>query len=88
MAGRSVVLTERTTIIGSVGGQGAVIVLADPAVSEVHVRIERKQGAFRLLDAGSTNGTYVNGLQCQELVLRCDDTLRLGNSEATFRLVP
>lgn len=88
MGGRSVVLDARYTAIGSVssGGEGASIVLADPAVSQRHALIERKAGSFKLRDAGSTNGTYVNGLRHGELVLCGDDIIRIGNSEAVFRI--
>lgn len=88
MGGRTVVLEERRTEIGSVAGDGscADILLADPAVSERHLAIERSAGSFTLRDLGSTNGTYVNGLKHQTLVLCGDDAIRVGNSEALFRI--
>jgi pSer/pThr/pTyr-binding forkhead associated (FHA) protein len=83
------VLDQRHTAIGSVAstGDGGEIVLADPAVSQVHVVIERKNGSFTLHDQGSTNGTYINGLRHRTLVLCGDDIIRVGNSEAVFRIV-
>ena len=88
MGGRTVVLEDRITAIGSVAsdGTGGEIVLADPAVSQEHVRIERSAGSFTLRDLGSTNGTFVNGLKHKELVLCGDDTILIGNSEAVFRI--
>lgn len=89
MSGRAVALHERETAIGSVAntGEGGDIVLADPAVSQVHVLIERKKGSFTLRDQGSTNGTYINGLRHRTLVLCGDDIIRIGNSEAVFRIL-
>lgn len=87
MGGRTVKLSDRYTAIGSVAGLAkGDIVLADPAVSKQHVRIEHKADSFVLHDLGSTNGTYVNGLRHRTLVLCSDDTIRVGNSEIVFRL--
>jgi len=41
-------------------GEGADIVLADPAVSAEHARVDRVGRAWVLTDLGSTNGTRVN----------------------------
>lgn len=81
-------LHEHVTAIGSVtrGGGAGEIVLADPAVSQTHVVIERKNRSFTLCDEGSTNGTYINGLRHNRLVLCGDDIIRVGNSEAVFRI--
>ena len=88
MGGQTVILAQRTTAIGSVSGgnPSGEIVLADPAVSNAHLVIERRGGSFTLRDLGSTNGSYVNGLRHETLVLCGDDTIRVGNSEAVFRL--
>jgi pSer/pThr/pTyr-binding forkhead associated (FHA) protein len=44
------------------GRRGGVdILLPDARVSLVHARIERKKGAYYLVDDGSTNGTRLNG---------------------------
>ncbi|KAA0233935.1 FHA domain-containing protein [bacterium] len=37
------------------------ILLADPSVSGHHATIQRTTGGWKLTDAGSTNGTFVNG---------------------------
>ena len=39
----------------------AGIVLADASVSARHATIERRQGAWLVIDLGSTNGTFVDG---------------------------
>ncbi len=79
-------MEHRETSIGSVGAGAQSIVLADPAVSQQHARIERRGGVFHLIDLGATNGTYVNSLAHRTIVLCGDDKLRFGNSEAVFRL--
>ena len=44
------------------GRRGGVdVLLPDGRVSLVHARIERKKGAYYLVDDGSTNGTRLNG---------------------------
>jgi pSer/pThr/pTyr-binding forkhead associated (FHA) protein len=44
------------------GRRGGVdVLLPDSRVSLVHARIERKKGAYYLVDDGSTNGTRLNG---------------------------
>src|SRR3954452_11748847 len=44
------------------GRRGGVdVLLPDARVSLVHARIERKKGAYYLVDDGSTNGTRLNG---------------------------
>ena len=44
------------------GRRGGVdVLLPDARVSLVHARIERRKGAYYLVDDGSTNGTRLNG---------------------------
>ena len=49
---------DRITIGRDAGNQ---VVLNDPGVSRSHARIERQDGRWVLLDAGSVNGTDLNG---------------------------
>jgi diguanylate cyclase (GGDEF)-like protein len=64
-------------------GRGAenTIVLASPSVSRRHARIERRDGAFYIVDEESTNGVLVNdGVRpASEASLRCGDELMLGD---------
>ena len=53
--------------------------LDDPTISRVHARLHRLDASVSLTDAGSTNGTFVNGRRVQEVVtLHSGDSVRLG----------
>jgi len=57
--------------------------LGDITVSREHAIIQREGAEVRLRDAGSLNGTYVNGSIVEEAILRDGDVLQIG----TFQLV-
>jgi hypothetical protein len=84
MQGQSLQLTADVTTIGSVAGN--TVVLADPAVSKKHAGIRKADGGFELADFGSTNGVYVNGQKVPKKALVPGDILRVGNTEAVFKL--
>jgi hypothetical protein len=67
------------------------IVIPDRSVSRFHAFLKlRESGRFEILDAGSTNGTIVNGgtVPAQgkgsPVELKAGDTLRLGQVELTY----
>jgi len=58
----------------------ASVVVADPAVSGEHARLQRLQGEWVITDLGSTNGTLVNQTLVQgEAALVPGDVVGLGN---------
>jgi MoxR-like ATPase len=62
--------------------------LADTEVSSAHVRIDRAGGALRVADAGSRNGTWVNGsrLAPRDLTpLEPGSVLRIGRTIFVYR---
>lgn len=60
-------------------------IVADPTVSLTHAVLSFSGGMWSLEDAGSTNGTYVNGWRVSDpIVVRPGDELTLG--ETTFVL--
>jgi hypothetical protein len=62
-------------------------VVADPAVSSRHALLTHTAGTWTLADAGSTNGTFVNGWRIADpIVVRPGDELLLGRSR--FILAP
>lgn len=56
----------------------------DASVSSRHAEIELEAGSFHLHDLGSTNGTFVNGEQVTDAVMRHGDEVRFGVVEAVF----
>lgn len=69
--------------VTSIGRREADIVLNNPQVSRQHAVIEGTAGRHRLRDAGSTNGTFVNGHKITSHMLAIGDIIAIG----TFRLV-
>ncbi|MGH2352374.1 MAG: FHA domain-containing protein [Chloroflexota bacterium] len=66
----------------------ADVLLRDDAVSGRHARITRHDGAWRIEDVGSTNGTYVNGRRLDRqdgpAPLRPGDVVTTGNAVWRF----
>ena len=52
----------------------------DPATSRRHTFIIRDGGRLRIEDAGSSNGTFVNGERVQEAELQLGDVVRVGTT--------
>lgn len=61
------------------------IVLPDPAASRVHAEIRQEADGYVITDRGSSNGTWVNGIEVRSRShrLRADDEIVIGNH--TFR---
>ncbi|HEU4799695.1 MAG TPA: FHA domain-containing protein [Gemmatimonadales bacterium] len=61
------------------------LVIADPSVSTMHAKIQRRQGVWLLTDLGSTNGTFVDGeLAAGDMALSPGGTLRFGEITVLF----
>ncbi|MFM8973746.1 MAG: FHA domain-containing protein [Actinomycetota bacterium] len=58
--------------------------LDDVTVSRRHVVLERGADGFRLRDAGSLNGTYVNRRRVDEARLDSGDEVQIGRYRLTF----
>ena len=66
-------------------GEGAAIHLADSSVSRQHAAIRHEDASFWIVDLGSANGTFVNGIAVTAArVLRHGDRLRFGNAVLLF----
>jgi cytochrome P450/pSer/pThr/pTyr-binding forkhead associated (FHA) protein len=75
-------LPVRTLRIGRARDNG--IVIADPDVSRYHAELRNVAGAYRIVDLGSVNGTFVNGQLVAAAALAEKDFVGIGS--ATFRL--
>jgi adenylate cyclase len=66
-------------------GEGASVRLSDASVSRQHASIRHEQAGFWIVDLGSANGTFVNGMAVAAArVLRNGDRIRLGNAMLAF----
>lgn len=61
------------------------IQLDSPSVSRHHALIEQQNGAFRLVDLDSTNGTQVNGQTVLTTVLQEGDIIEVGSHRLLFK---
>jgi len=69
-------------------GLDCQIVLNDPLSSRVHAIVSRDHDGWWARDAGSRNGTYLNGQKIDNARLVDGATLRVGGAEFAFRLTP
>jgi len=62
------------------------IVIPDPCISSKHCVFETKKDGVWIRDLNSANGTFVNGQQVTECLLRCGDVIRCGTSILKFEI--
>jgi pSer/pThr/pTyr-binding forkhead associated (FHA) protein len=60
------------------------IFLNDMTVSRAHAVVFSDEHGVRVADAGSLNGTYVNGAVAEEAVLSDGDVLQIGTFQMLF----
>lgn len=60
------------------------VFLDDITVSRHHAEIRWLDDEYWIIDAGSLNGTYVNGTQVQSLPLTSGDEIEIGKFRLTF----
>ena len=78
-AGTVFPLTTDTVVLGR--EEGVDISLRDPEVSRQHARVSWQAGTYVLEDLGSTNGTFLNGMQIAgQRPLRPGDSIGLGQT--------
>ena len=81
--GRRCLLRDATIVIGR--SRDCDIHVADPNVSRRHAEIRPDgNGAYALIDLGSTNGSELNGERVSHVQLSEGDTIRVGQIELTF----
>lgn len=82
-AGTALALTAPVTTIGR--HQDCDIVIDDHTVSRRHAELRRDGDLFRLADAGSLNGTYLNRRPVDQRELADGDEIWIGKARFTFR---
>jgi hypothetical protein len=69
-----------------IGRQDAALTIEDPAVSRQHARFEQVNGGLQVVDLGSSNGTWVNGVRIQAPTrLRSGDVVVVGKTTIEIR---
>ena len=58
----------------------------DSTVSRRHARIEKTDGGVRIVDEGSSNGTFVNGAKITDQVLQPGDEVQIGSTRLRFEM--
>jgi hypothetical protein len=64
------------------------LVIADRRVSRHHGRFQSRHGTLVYTDLGSTNGTRVNGIRVDEIVLGAGDRIQLGDVVVVVEQLP
>ena len=82
--GRIIALPNQMVTLGRAPDNDVVV--ADPATSGRHGRIEVRAGAFWISDLGSTNGTLVNGEPVIDKQLSDGDLIAIGQNTIRFSL--
>jgi pSer/pThr/pTyr-binding forkhead associated (FHA) protein len=85
-AGARFLLDRDTTSAGRHPDSG--ILLDDITVSRRHAEFYREKGEFRVVDAGSLNGTYVNRHPVDSAVLANHDEIQIGKFRLVFLTPP
>ena len=79
LTGRSHELKAEKTTVGRV--EDNTFQIPDPSVSSHHCEIILKGSDVLIRDLNSTNGTFINGQQVSESILKPSQILRLGQVE-------
>jgi hypothetical protein len=81
-AGRTFVLADRPVTLGR--EEGLEVVLHDDRASRLHARLLPDGDGAIVVDAGSSNGTFVNGILVSERRIVQGDVVTIGSSRFVF----
>ncbi len=79
---RQVSVSGRLTTIGR--SEGNTLVVDSDLISRQHAVIDFDGDHYALIDAGSRNGSYVNGQKVERQPLRNGDMIAIGDCEIRF----
>src|SRR5437773_4376490 len=79
---RQVVLRDGVNRVGR--GATNDVTIEDGSVSGTHCEVILSEGAVRIRDLGSTNGTFVNGAPVTETILQPGQRIQLGGVQLIF----
>jgi DNA-binding NtrC family response regulator/pSer/pThr/pTyr-binding forkhead associated (FHA) protein len=80
----AVTLKRTETVLGS--QETCDVEINDSFVSRRHCRLIHKNGRIVLMDMGSTNGTYVEGIRIDNVSLPPEGTFRIGKTTIEYKL--
>ena len=75
-------LNKDLITVGKLSGND--LQLDDNSVSRNHCKFVRAKNAYKIIDLGSTNGTYVNGKRITEKKLELGDNITIGRTILKF----
>ena len=75
-------LGKRRVVLGR--SRECDITIDDPNISRRHAEVRQENGAYWVVDLGSTNGTQLNGKRVDRARLEHEDRIVLGKTAVTF----
>ena len=84
-AGTRHVLDSERVVVGR--SRECDVTIDDPNVSRRHAELVRQDGAYWIVDLGSTNGVEVNGKRVERARLEHDDRIVIGKTELHFERI-
>jgi Domain of unknown function (DUF4123)/FHA domain len=90
LAGRSLVVLPGESVRIGRSPRAGFPIPEDPLLASIHLAVEWRDGVYRVVDLGSPNGTFLNGIRIQEARLREGDRIEAGQSafQVTFQRSP
>jgi len=82
LEGREVPITGDRAVLGR--SRECDVRLADANVSRRHAEVRQEEGAYWIVDLGSTNGTELNGKRIDRARLSDGDRITLGSTDVRF----
>jgi DNA-binding NtrC family response regulator len=68
-------------------GKECDLVLKDPKVSRLHIVVRLEDDRIRVIDAGSRNGTHVDGVEARDAYARPDSAIAIGATTLRLRMI-